>query len=550
VLVDEAGSVVSESRAGLDPLDPVFVQALKASSPGPIQLTLNGEACRLHSQQIPSIQWKLVLIDKEAEALGQVRRASLTTLTLFAGTCLLACLMGFGLRALLLSPIRRLMEVQRRVAAGDTSARVTGFLGDELGELAQSFNQTADALDAANLRLRENEARLSSLFHVAPVAIGIIGLERTIVVVNDGAIAMFGYAREELIGQSTCDFYVDEEEYERVGRLVYNEVWQNGSSTAEARMRRKDGTVFEGLLSVAPQQLDDPSAGVVVVIVDITERKQTEETLRQARDEMAALNRLTRAVTSQPSLEEACGAAIHTIADVLEVEVAVLFIREGENLHLKSCGPAPWSHPISVAPVHRVGECLCGLAVQTGQPIYCLNIQEDNRCTWEECKSAGIHSFAAIPLRLGDEAMGVLGVASKTARDFEQSASLLETVADQLAISVHNARLLEQTRAYAAELETQIAQRELAEEALLKNELRLSVAISATADAVWEWNPVTQDTYFSPRWYEMLGYSDQELPMTFETMRAFAGRLDFPGRQSSVRRPFSSAWSMRKPPRS
>jgi len=48
---------------------------------------------------------------------------------------------------------------------------------------------------------------------------------------------------------------------------------------------------------------------------------------------------------------------------------------------------------------------------------------------------------------------------------------------------------------------------------------RLSLAISATADAIWEWNLVTQTTYYSPRWYEMLGYADQEIPMTFENWK-------------------------------
>jgi len=48
---------------------------------------------------------------------------------------------------------------------------------------------------------------------------------------------------------------------------------------------------------------------------------------------------------------------------------------------------------------------------------------------------------------------------------------------------------------------------------------RLLLAVSATADAIWEWNLVTQTTYYSPRWYEMLGFADQEIPMTFENWK-------------------------------
>ncbi len=55
------------------------------------------------------------------------------------------------------------------------------------------------------------------------------------------------------------------------------------------------------------------------------------------------------------------------------------------------------------------------------------------------------------------------------------------------------------------------------EESLRINERRLSVAISATADAVWEWNVKTGQAYFSPRWYAMLGYATGQFPMTFDT---------------------------------
>jgi PAS domain S-box-containing protein len=34
---------------------------------------------------------------------------------------------------------------------------------------------------------------------------------------------------------------------------------------------------------------------------------------------------------------------------------------------------------------------------------------------------------------------------------------------------------------------------------------RLALAVTATQDAVWEWNVQTDETYYSPRWYEMLG---------------------------------------------
>jgi PAS domain S-box-containing protein len=64
---------------------------------------------------------------------------------------------------------------------------------------------------------------------------------------------------------------------------------------------------------------------------------------------------------------------------------------------------------------------------------------------------------------------------------------------------------------------TDITERKAAEQALQENERRLSFAISATSDAIWEWNYQTGETYYSPRWYEMLGFKHEHFPMTFDT---------------------------------
>jgi PAS domain S-box-containing protein len=71
-----------------------------------------------------------------------------------------------------------------------------------------------------------------------------------------------------------------------------------------------------------------------------------------------------------------------------------------------------------------------------------------------------------------------------------------------------------------------------ANEALARSERRLSRAISASTDAVWQWSYRTGAAYFSPRWYEMLGYEDQELPMTYETW----GDLCHPDDHAAVRK--------------
>jgi len=64
---------------------------------------------------------------------------------------------------------------------------------------------------------------------------------------------------------------------------------------------------------------------------------------------------------------------------------------------------------------------------------------------------------------------------------------------------------------------------------LQQKEQRLSLALEATSDAVWEWDYVTGKTYYTARWYDMLGYENQEFEMTFETFQKLCHPDDFPG---------------------
>src|SRR3989440_7481471 len=54
------------------------------------------------------------------------------------------------------------------------------------------------------------------------------------------------------------------------------------------------------------------------------------------------------------------------------------------------------------------------------------------------------------------------------------------------------------------------------------------LASQRTNDGLWDWNLVCNEVYLSPRWKEMLGFSDAELPNSYETWREHVHPEDLP----------------------
>ena len=56
-------------------------------------------------------------------------------------------------------------------------------------------------------------------------------------------------------------------------------------------------------------------------------------------------------------------------------------------------------------------------------------------------------------------------------------------------------------------------------EALAKSEERWSFALEGAADGVWDWDLGTHRVYFSTRWKQMLGYTDEEIGQSLDEWR-------------------------------
>ncbi|MBB4065884.1 hybrid sensor histidine kinase/response regulator [Gellertiella hungarica] len=151
----------------------------------------------------------------------------------------------------------------------------------------------------AELRLSETQFRVL-VDGVIDYAIFMLGLNGDITTWNPGAERIKGYSREEVVGTSFSRFYTPEDIEAGIPRQALAVAYKTGRFETEGWRVRKNGTRFWA--SVVIDAIRDEMGSVVgfaKVTRDITEKREAQRALDQAREElfqaqkMEALGRLT-----------------------------------------------------------------------------------------------------------------------------------------------------------------------------------------------------------------------------------------------------------------
>ncbi|HRZ28436.1 MAG TPA: PAS domain S-box protein [Spirochaetota bacterium] len=136
--------------------------------------------------------------------------------------------------------------------------------------------------------LRKSENEFKSLFEAGPIGIGLLK-GRVILKANPQLIKMTGYTAEEMLGQFVQKFYASDDEFERVGRILYGMIEKDGLGEMETRLADKSGRFVDVIMRGSAIDRNDPSAGTIITVQDITERKRSEEALEKALQEKETL---------------------------------------------------------------------------------------------------------------------------------------------------------------------------------------------------------------------------------------------------------------------
>ncbi|HBD07849.1 MAG TPA: hypothetical protein DCZ69_06265 [Syntrophobacteraceae bacterium] len=332
----------------------------------------------------------------------------------------------------------------------------------EVGAVLASYAIEAIRASRASETLSESEEKYRDLVENINDAIYVVDDHGTVTYVSPAVEKVLGYPPQEIMGRHFRDFFPSRE-WPRLDEAFQN-LLHGKVAQGEYLVVNKAGEPTWARTSSRPAVREGRVIGFQGTLTDISATKIAERSLAERVHELAVLNDLGREMGNDLSMDSAVGTALKHAQQSLDPDVLMLFLRQEEDLILKGFAAKNGCHRSDSVPMHRVGDCLCGLAVAEAKAVFSTDIHLDPRCTMAECRAMGFKSFAAVPLESGSETIGILGMASSDNRCFEDQASFLDAFGHTVAIGLKNAILYEKAQEDALELQTRLTQIQKAEQ--------------------------------------------------------------------------------------
>jgi PAS domain S-box-containing protein len=290
-----------------------------------------------------------------------------------------------------------------------------GRLAHDRQRVAVRPRPLAESIDAAG---SERSFRLLFAGHPNPMWVYDLATLR-FVEVNDAAIELYGYGRDEFLQMRITDIRPPAD----VPALMENLAQDRPPLQRSGLWRHllKDGRLID--VEVVSHTIDlDGRRCVAVAVQDVTERLRAERSL-------TCQYAVSHVLAEAGSLFEAAPRFLRAIGECLGWQVGAVWILEDDRSTLRQAGT--WhgddvdltgfdTKSFGFAPAS--GEGLLGRVWTERTPVWLADLQSDpSHPRAPMAQAAGLHAAVAIPITLGNQFLGVLEFLSRDARPPDQA---------------------------------------------------------------------------------------------------------------------------------
>ncbi|MFZ5648312.1 MAG: GAF domain-containing protein [Bacillota bacterium] len=348
---------------------------------------------------------------------------------------------------------------------------------EELAAVNEQLRLEIILRQEAEEKLKKSHQEISNILESITDAFFAVDQSWRFIYVNSEAECIWRRNREELTGKVLW-----EEFPEAVNTLFHREY--------HMAMSRRKAVHFEGFSSVLKKWIEVHAypfrEGLSVYFRDISQRKFNELNLKTQNKRLQILSETANHLLLCDDPGEIIDTLFKKLSDYLELDVYFNFIYDESKQKLRLAGYSGMPEELAQK-CHWLDleQVICGIAVLEGRRIIIENLHQSTDPRAEIARSLGIKAYVCHPLISRGRLIGALsfGVCKRAFFEPEELA-LMQTVCDQVAISLERAHLISQLEQNALnllvvnnQLKSEIAERRRAEEKLKLNQSRLEALV-------------------------------------------------------------------------
>lgn len=339
-------------------------------------------------------------------------------------------------------PISLLNEGAQIIRQGDFDLKLKIDTGDEIEELASSFNKMAQTLSHNVQQLETSEERHRNL--VTSIRDGIYQTDREglITFLNPAGVAILGFdSVEQATSKDLRHMFIEPIDFDP---MAADPKMEESQERSRFWMKRWDDQTI--CVELSRDRLSDESGnaiGMEGTIRDITKSVQLEEEARQRSERISAINQIANVINSSLEAGRLYESLIVELRKLVDFDYASVALLSESGLEFD--GRQLWPED----------ELESGYTFKLdGQRSYAAWVARERRCLlvddlradsspFGDQFPAKVRSCLCVPLYATGRIIGTLNLGAKTASAFSRSSvETLEQMAPHLAVAIRNAQLL------------------------------------------------------------------------------------------------------------
>lgn len=374
---------------------------------------------------------------------ANINKAAVVTLIISALVIGVFCAIGYRIvNNTIIRPVSLLNEGAQIIRQGDLELKLKIDTGDEIEELASSFNQMATALRSNIRRLRSSEQKYRNLVTSMRDGIFQTGENNIITFINPSGADILGYNDlNDVLGHPVRDFFVKEEEYEHVVGEISEQPF---IESVRVWLKKKNGAkVCVDLSGIRLFGEWGELLGIDGSFRDVTRNVRLETEVSDRAERMSAINQIVNVVNSSIEAGRVYENLTREIRWLINFDYASVSLRVDDgSFETRQLWPEPQEGREQFPRMDDMGGCAGWVAREKR----CLLVSDLTEASAEMVRDfpQEIKSCLSVPLHAEQKIIGALSFGSSKIEGFsEDDARILEQMAPHLAAAIRNGKLLE-----------------------------------------------------------------------------------------------------------